>query len=156
MHSTAMTSETTGISVTLRQGRLGGGEPGDWHAEGRAADVGEAVLVAPGYRGGIAAVLTADTDLEPVRAGASQGDGHVDELSDPLAVQGAERVLFEDVGLQVVDQEAGLGVVPAERVRRLGQVIRADREEVGMLGEPVGGERGSRCFDHGAYLVVDC
>jgi hypothetical protein len=70
---------------------------------------------------------------KPSGRGASRGDRHVDELSDPFAVQRDERVLVKKVHPRVVDQEGRLRVIPAERLRRLGQLVRTDREELGVL-----------------------
>ena len=56
-------------------------------------------------------MLTADSDLETVRAGREPRRRHVDELSDPFAVQRDERVLVKKVHPRVVDQEGRLRVI---------------------------------------------
>jgi hypothetical protein len=49
--------------------------------------------------------------------------------------------------LQVIGQER-VDVVAAVAERHLGQVVGAEAEEVGVLGDLVGGQRRTRDFDH--------
>ena len=57
--------------------------------------------------------------------------------------------------LEVPRQELALGVVAGEAERRLRQVVRAEREEVGLLGDLVGADAGPRQLDHRADEVVE-
>src|SRR5712692_5359115 len=71
--------------------RLGRGQPGNWHAEGRGADVVHSHLVAEFHAGGVATVLAADPDLElrPCRPAAV--DGPFDEHTHTGGVDGLKR-----------------------------------------------------------------
>ena len=51
-------------------------------------------------------------------------------------------------------KNARLDVVAAEAPGGLGQVVGAEREEVGDLGDLAGGQRGPRQLDHGADREV--
>src|SRR5262245_60961885 len=62
--------------------RLGGGEAGDRHAEGRAGHVVEAGLMAEGDGGGIAAMLATNADLEAGARPASALGAQPHELAD--------------------------------------------------------------------------
>ena len=61
--------------MLLRQRGLGGGEAGDRHAEGRAAHVVQAELVAELHAVRIAAVFAADAELDVRAAAAAFVDG---------------------------------------------------------------------------------
>ena len=79
-------------TVDLGQGRLGSGQSGDRDPERRAADVVEPVLVAPGDRGRVAAVLAADADLDPGPRSSGRGHGDLDQPAYPVGVEGGEGV----------------------------------------------------------------
>src|ERR1051326_2831361 len=89
--------------------RLGGGEAGDRHAERRAGDVIEPDLVAEGDRGGIAAVLAADAELENVASLATARDRDSDQLADALAIE-------RDEG---IDRQNAFGRIRTEEARRV-------------------------------------
>ena len=81
---------------------LGGGQPGDRHAERRAGDVVHAHLVAEGDAVGVAAVLAADADLQVLAVLllarlAALGDADLDQLADPVDVERLERVDRQDL-----------------------------------------------------------
>src|SRR2546426_616381 len=80
--------------------------PGERNAIGRARDVVEADLVEELYGSGVAAVLTADPELQvgPRRASVVHGVAH--EPADPLDVDGLERVGGEQMELEVLGHEA--------------------------------------------------
>ena len=87
--------------------RLGRGQPGDRHAEGRAAHVVEADLVAELDRRRVAAVFAADAALQVLRACCGPCCTAIShELADAADVERLERVALEDFLLQVVGQEA--------------------------------------------------
>src|SRR5919205_1455291 len=62
------------------KGGVGGGEPGDRHAERGAGHVVETDVVAEPDGAGLPAVLPADPHLELGSRGAAVGDRHADEL----------------------------------------------------------------------------
>ena len=57
---------------------------------------------------------------------------------------------LEDAVLEVVGEELALGVVAREAERGLREVVRAEREEVGVLGDLVGPDARARELDHRA------
>ena len=83
----------------------------------------------------IATVLAADAGLETRLRLAALLDAHGDELSDALLVERLERVLLDDLGVDVRAEEAELGVVTRDADAGLGEVVRAEREEVGLVRE---------------------
>jgi hypothetical protein len=56
--------------------------------------------------------------------------------------------------LEVARQELA-GIVARETHGHLRQVVGAKREELGLLADAVGDQRGARRFDHGAEQVVE-
>ncbi len=91
----------SGVSLRLARNRLaerglGSGETGDRHAVGRARDVVETDLVAERHRGRVAAMLTANTDLEIGSGLAAAGDADLDEFTDAVAIDRDERIDFQD------------------------------------------------------------
>ena len=87
------------------------------------------------HRCRVPAVLAADAELEPGprRAAALHPDPH--ELADAIDVDARERVALDDPGLQVGGQERRLRIVAREAERRLREIVGAEREEVGVLGD---------------------
>ena len=127
---------------------LRGRHPGDRHAVRRAAHVVEPGELEEADRVGVAAVLAADAELE-VRLGLAAGPGRQPhEPADAGPVDRLERAAVHDLLLDVLGQEAALHVVAREAERGLREVVRAEREEVGLLGDPVGHEAGPRQLDH--------
>ncbi len=106
-------------------------------------------------RGRVAAVLAADAELEVGldRASALGPERH--ELADALLIDRLERVLLEHAVLEVDREEPVLGVVAREADGRLREVVRAEAEEVGRLGELGGAQRRARQLDHRADQVVE-
>ena len=117
--------------AVLGHRRPAGLEPRDGHAEGRARDVVQAGLLEEVDRLGVAAVLAADADPEPGPALAALPRGELHEPPDAVPVDGLERRHPEDAGLHVAREEGRLDVVAREAPRRLGEVVGAEREEVG-------------------------
>src|SRR5262249_60594915 len=104
------------------------------NAERRAGDVVEPELVAERHRRRIAAVLAADADLELGLYAAALPDGDADQRADALLVEAGERVAREQALLQVVGEE-GPDVVAREAERRLGEVVGAEGEEIGVRAD---------------------
>ena len=83
----------------------------DRHAVGRAANVIHSDLVAEDHRFGIAAVFAADADLQvgPGLASALRPD--FEEMADAFLIERLERVVGEDLLLDIKRQEAARIVV---------------------------------------------
>ena len=105
-------------------------------------------------RVGIAAVLAADAELEVGPGLAAPGHGGLHELAHAGLVDRGEGVLLHDFELGVVREERA-GVVARHAEAGLREVVGAEAEELGGLGNFVGGERAARDLDHGANRVVD-
>ena len=133
---------------------LGGGETGDGNAERGAGDVVDADRVEEldGLR--IAAVLAADAAHQVVAEGTALVHADLHQLADGLLVDGLERVGIQDLVAEVVTHE-GADVVAAEAERHLGEVVRAEAEELGLTGHAVGGQGGARDLDHRTELVAE-
>ena len=125
----------------LKRG-LRGGQPCGEQPEGRAGDVVESDFVAEldGFR--IAAMFAADADLQVGPGVASLGSGHLDEDTDASLVEGGEGVLLEDALLDVGRQEV-VDVVARDAEGGLREVVGAEAEELGFLGDLVGSEAGA-------------
>ena len=110
--------------------------------------------MAEGHRGRIAAVLPADAKLDVVLDAARPLDRELHQGTDALLVERLERVALEHAVLQVARQELALGVVAREAERCLREVVRAERAEVGKLGDLVGPDARARQLDHRADRVA--
>src|SRR5665647_58292 len=128
-------------------------EPGDRDAERRAGHVREACAVEEVDRIRIATVLATDTGLQTGLGLAALLDAHGDELADALLVERLEGVLLDDLVVDVRAEEAELGVVTRDADAGLGEVVRAEREEVGLVRDLIGDECRARDLDHGADRV---
>src|SRR5581483_10009033 len=137
----------------LAERRLRGGEPRDLHAERRAGHVVESGLMAERHRGRVAAVLTADADLESLSGLAAALDADADQRADACGIDRYERIARDEAARRV-DAEEACGIVAADAEGGLGQVVGAEREELGASGDIVGQERRPRQLDHGADLVL--
>src|SRR3954452_18163837 len=140
------------LGELLLERRLRCSHPRDRHAVGRTAHVVEPRHLEEPDRLRVAAVLAADAQLEVgVRLAAHPG-GQAHEPADAELVDRLERAAVEDLLLHVRLEEAALGVVAREAQRRLREVVGAEREEVGMLGDAVGHEARARQLDHRAHV----
>ena len=106
---------------------LGGGQPGDGHPEGGAGDIIQSNVVAEHDRGGIAAVLAADAQVDVGVGGPAPAAGVVDQAAHAVLVQLGEGIELIDLLLIVGVQEFA-GVVPRETEGHLGQVVGAEGE----------------------------
>src|SRR5690606_31626503 len=129
--------------------RLRRRQPGDRDAVGRGADVIEAGLLAEGDARRIAAVLSADAELDvgPGRPAPLGGEG--DELADALDVEADEGIAGIDALVDVGGEEVAR-IVPRNAESSLRQVIGSEREEPGLLGDLTRHERGTGQLDHRA------
>src|SRR5450759_272375 len=118
----------------------------------RAGDVVETRQVAEldGIR--LAPLFPADTDLDPGVRFAAEDDCNADKLAHALLVNGLEWVDVQDLRLEVGRQECACGIVTAIGIRRLGEVVSAKAEELGILGDLVCGQACAGHFNHGADL----
>ena len=103
----------------------------------------------------VATVLAADADLQIRLGGPTLLDSDPHQLPDAGDVEHLERVLRKDLAVDVLHQELPLRIVARVAEGHLGQVVGAEAEELGMLGDLIGGEGSARHLDHGAELVVD-
>src|SRR6266702_7705688 len=106
-----------------------------------------------GFR--VSAVLAADAELERRTGLAALFRGELDESADAVPVEGLERGDAEDATVQVRGEERRLDVVAGEAPGRLREVVGAEGEELGCLGDLSGGQRGARQFDHRADQSPD-
>src|SRR4051794_2327392 len=137
------------------ESRVRGREAGDRHPVRRARHVVETDLVAELHRRGVATVLAADAELQTTPPLAPELHRRAHEIADAFEVDCLERVVREQVLLEVGRHEPALDVVTREPERHLREVVRAEREELGDVGDLVGHERGAWCLDHRAHGVVD-
>ena len=136
------------------QRRLRRSQPGDRHPEGRAADVIHINNVRKFYRIWLTKMFAAAPDLKIRPRRAPFVDGHPHQPAHAFPVDDGKGVLRQDLLLDVLDQETLLGVVAGDAEGHLGQVVGAEGEELGHLGDLAGGQRGARDLDHRAELVV--
>src|SRR5436305_705516 len=80
----------------LAQRRLCRRKPGDRHAKRRAGDIIESDPVAESDRGGVAAVLAADAELDVRPCAAAALDTDLDLFADILLVNRDERIGRKD------------------------------------------------------------
>ena len=135
-------------------GGLGGGESCDGETQRRAAHVVQADLMTEFHGRGIAAVFAADAQLD-VGAGALAAlDRDFHQAADAGLVERLERVRRENVHFLVLVDEAAV-VVAADAEAGLREVVRPEREELGSLSDFIGGDAGTRNFDHRADEIID-
>src|SRR5690606_24326971 len=113
--------------------RPSGLEPGDGHPERRAGHIVELALLEEVHGLRISTVLATDADLEIGLGLAALIGADANQSADALLVDRLEGGEPEDAGVEVAREEARLDVVPREAPRRLGEVVRAEREEVRRL-----------------------
>ena len=114
-----LTNSATGLAF---QGLLSGGEFRDRDAEGAAADVVEAELVAEHDGRGFAAVFAADAELELGAGGPAVFAGDLHQAAHAGLVDLLERVIADDVVFAIQRDERPV-VVAAHAEGRLGQVV---------------------------------
>jgi hypothetical protein len=97
-------------------------------------------------------MLAADAELDAPGASCGRARRRSDQLADAVDVERDERIVLEDAGAPVGAEEAA-GVVAADAEGGLRQVVGAEREELGALGDLARPERGARQLDHRADQI---
>ena len=87
------------------------------------------------------------------RAALLYPDAH--QFANAFGVDADEWVGGQHPGVHVEAQELALGVVAAEAVGHLGEVVGAEAEEVRLPSHLVGGNGRPRRLDHGPKRAVD-
>ena len=103
----------------------------------------------------LAAVLAADPELQVFLRASPPLHGDPHQVAHSALVEDLERVALEHAVLEVVGEELPFRVVAREPERRLRQVVRAEREEVGVLGDLVCADARTRELDHRAAQILD-
>src|SRR5689334_13291992 len=125
-------------------------EPGDGDPERGTGHVVEADLVEEVDRVRVAAVFTADTEFETGVCGPPTFGTDPHQCADTVTVDCLERRNAEDTLLQIGREERGFYIVTGEAPRCLGEIVRAEGEELGRFGNLVGRHGGPRKLDHRA------
>src|SRR5438874_2016703 len=129
---------SSALRLSLADRRLCRGEARDGDAERAAAHVVEADAVEEVDAHRIAAVLSADAELDLVARLAPTLLRDGDELAHALLIERRERALGEDALRDVHRQERLVRVVARDAERRLREVVGAEGEELGDLRELAG------------------
>src|SRR5512133_2154723 len=114
--------------------RLGSRNARDRHAERAAGDVLQAGALEELDRRWIAAMLAAHAEADVGARGLALVATHLHELADALLVDRDERFVLQDLLVDVLGQELAC-VIARHTEGGLGQIVRAEAEELGGLGE---------------------
>src|SRR4029077_3513881 len=98
------------------------------------------------HRARLPAVLAANPDLQIAPRAAAELHGHLDELPDTGLIEHLERILGQEPVLDIKGQEAAR-VVARETERRLREIVRPEGEKLGLLGNLIRRDRGTRQLD---------
>src|SRR2546430_17719908 len=77
------------------------------------------------------------------------------QVPHPALVKRLERVPFEHAVLEIAGQELAFRIVARESEGCLGEIVRAEGEEVGVLGDLVRADAGARKLDHRPDEIFD-
>ena len=105
------------------------------------------------HRGGVAALLAADAQLDVGTGLAAEIRSHLHQAANAHLIELGEGIGLVDLVVVVAGQELA-GVVTAEAEGHLGEVVGAEGEELGFLGDIVSSEGSAGDLDHGADLIV--
>ncbi len=95
-------------------------------------------------------MLAARPQLDPGLLGPGGDRRDAEQFADPGLVEYFEGVGGQDAVCLIRREQLRLDVITAERIGHLGQVVGAEREEVGVFRQGSGSECSPRRFDHGA------
>jgi hypothetical protein len=98
----------------------------------------------------IATMLATNPNLQAWFHATGRLERHANQRSNPNRVYRGERIEIEHVPLEVFGNEFPLRIVARKAVGHLGQVVRAEAEEIGELGDFGGDQAGAWQFDHRA------
>src|SRR3989338_1672156 len=129
-----------GLSLLLYvtfNNRLGGGKARYGDPIRRTADIIHADGVAELHTVRVAAVLTADADLQIRIRRAAALDAYLHQLHHAVSIYRLERVFRQDPFRKVIRQER-TDVVAAESERHLREIVCAVRKELRDLGDLIG------------------
>src|SRR3954452_14430421 len=130
------------------QRRLGGRDPRDGNAEGRAGHVVQPGAVEEPDGVGVAPVLAADAELEARSGGAAALGGLDDQGAHALLVDRLERRPLDELLLEVGGHDPSFDVVAGQADGGLRQVVGAEGEEVRRGRQLAGDDAGPRQLDH--------
>ena len=128
---------------------LGRGQFRDRNAQRRTANVVQTDAVTELDAGRLTAMFTTNTEMDIGTGRTAFSIGDLDQLANTRLIENLERVGREDILFEIIVDEPGI-IVAADTVAGLCKVVRSEREEPGALGDFVGGQRGTRNFDHRA------
>ena len=117
---------------------MGGGQAGHRDARARAGHIAQANGMAETDRVGMSAVFATDTHFHVRTCLAAPVDSQLHQLAHTLDIQHFERIVLQYSEFVIHRQELVLGILAREREGRLGQVIGAEREELGFFGQAAG------------------
>ena len=115
---------------------MGSCEASCGNAEGRTAHIVQAKFVAELNAIGVASMLPTDTELNVAATFSAFLHGNFHELADSGLVHASEGILAKDVQFGVIRKEAAR-VVTAHAEGSLSEIVRAETEELGSLGDCV-------------------
>ena len=127
------------LCVLLSDSSLCSGQTRDRHTERRAGHIVQTNLVAELYGAGVTAVLTADTAVQLGTGSFTVLHSHLHQLANTVTIQLGEGIVLKDLGVIVSVQEL-TGVITAEAVGHLSQVVGAEAEELCFLSDLAGSQ----------------
>ena len=99
-------------------------------------------------------MLAAHAKVHVRVGGSTLLDGHAHQL-EHRRIDGLEGIVLQDLLMHVQRDELSLGVVTRETEGRLGEVVGAKAEEVGMVGDLVSDHAGARQLEHRAHGNIE-
>src|SRR5271163_4173564 len=120
------------------------GQPGDGHSVRGARHVIEARLEEELDRLRISSVLPAHAELEVGLGATAPLDGVVDQLADTVDIDRLEGVALEQAGLEVGRHHPPFDIVAGKAEGHLGEIVGPEAEEVGLLGDLICSQSGTR------------
>ncbi len=132
---------------------MGGREASDRDTEGGARHIVQAECVAQFDARWIAAMLSANPDLELLADLPAFLDTHPHELADTFAIQRLEGIEGQDSPVHEIEEELAFRVVTGISKRGLREIVRPEGEELRVLRDLVRRESCPRELDHRPEFV---